>query len=283
MKKLLASVSLVAALSAPSFGPAFAQDETSGDTVLATVNGNEITVGHLIAMRQMLPPEYQQLPDEVLFDGMLEQLIQQQVLADEAEGNVTRSMELGLENERRAFLAAMYMDDVAMADLDEAELQAAYDAAYGEVEPTIEYNAAHILLEGQEDAENMLTELEAGADFAELAAEHSIGPSGPNGGALGWFTEGMMVPEFEAAVMALEAGEVSSPVQTQFGWHVVLLNETREQAAPALEDVRAELEESIRRARVDARLAELTAEAEIERAEVEIDPAMIRDLDLIAQ
>ncbi|MBY4894345.1 peptidylprolyl isomerase [Rhodobacteraceae bacterium N5(2021)] len=283
MKKLLASVSLVAALSAPSFGPAFAQDETSGDTVLATVNGNEITVGHLIAMRQMLPPEYQQLPDEVLFDGMLEQLIQQQVLADEAEGNVTRSMELGLENERRAFLAAMYMDDVAMADLDEAELQAAYDETYGAVEPTIEYNAAHILLEGQEDAENMLTELEAGADFAELAAEHSIGPSGPNGGALGWFTEGMMVPEFEAAVMALEAGEVSSPVQTQFGWHVVLLNETREQAAPALEDVRAELEESIRRARVDARLAELTAEAEIERAEVEIDPAMIRDLDLIAQ
>lgn len=279
MKKLLASVSLVAALAAP----AYADGHDSAETVLATVNGNDITVGHLIAMRQMLPAEYQQLPDEVLFEGMLEQLIQQQVLADEAEGNVTRSMELGLENERRAFLAAMYMDDVAMADLGDEELQAAYDEAYGSVEPTTEYNAAHILLEGQEDAENMLAELEAGADFAELAAENSIGPSGPNGGALGWFTAGMMVPEFEAAVFELEPGEVSAPVQTQFGWHVVLLNETREQAAPTLEDVRAELEEAVRRARVDARLEELTAAADVSRAEVEIDPAMIRNLDLIAE
>ncbi|GAB5447114.1 foldase protein PrsA [Gymnodinialimonas sp.] len=283
MKQLLASVSLVAALAAPSFGPALADGHASGDTVLATVNGSDITVGHLIAMRQMLPPEYQQLPDEILFEGMLEQLIQQQVLADEAEGNVTPSMQLGLENERRAFLAAMYMDDVAMADLSEEELQAAYDEAYGSVEPTVEYNAAHILLEGQEDAENMLAELGEGADFAELAAEHSIGPSGPNGGALGWFTEGMMVPEFEAAVLELEPGEVSSPVQTQFGWHIVLLNDTREQAAPTLEDVRAELEETIRRGRVDARLEELTETAEIERMDVEIDPALIRDLDLIAQ
>jgi peptidyl-prolyl cis-trans isomerase C len=283
MQKLLASVSLVAALAAPSFGPALADGHASSDTVLATVNGSDITVGHLIAMRQMLPAEYQQLPDEVLFDGMLEQLIQQQVLADEAEGNVTREMQLGLENERRAFLAAMFMDDIAMADLDEAELQAAYDEAYGSVEPTTEYNAAHILLEGEEDAENMLAELEEGADFAELAAEHSIGPSGPNGGALGWFTAGMMVPEFEAAVFDLEPGEVSAPVQTQFGWHIVLLNETREQAAPTLEEVRPELEETVRRARVDARLEELTAEAEITRAEVEIDPAMIRDLDLIAE
>lgn len=283
MKKLLASVSLVAALAASASVPAYADGHASADTVLATVNGSDITVGHLIAMRQMLPAEYQQLPDEVLFDGMLEQLIQQQVLAEVAEASVTRSMELGLENERRAFLAAMFMDDVAMADLGDEELQAAYDEQYGSVEPTTEYNAAHILLEGEEDAQNMLTELEEGADFAELAAEHSIGPSGPNGGALGWFTEGMMVPAFEAAVLELEPGEVSPPVQTQFGWHIVLLNETREQAAPGLDEVRAELEETIRRARVDARLEELTEAATIERAEVEIDPAMIRNLDLIAE
>ena len=279
MKMLFASVAMAAALAVP----AYADGHASAETVLATVNGNDITMGHLIAMRQMLPAEYQQLPDEVLFDGMLEQLIQQQVLAEAAEANVTSAMELGLENERRAFLAAMFMDDIAMADLSEDELQAAYDEAYGAVEPTVEYNAAHILVEGEEDAQNLLTALEEGADFAELAAENSIGPSGPNGGALGWFTEGMMVPEFEAAVMELEAGEVSPPVQTQFGWHVVLLNETREQAAPALDDVRAELEEQVRRARVDARLEELTAAAEIERPEVEIDPATIRNLDLIEQ
>ncbi|WP_044006204.1 peptidylprolyl isomerase [Jannaschia sp. CCS1] len=279
MKMLFASVAMAAALAAP----AFADGHDSAETVMATVNGHDITVGHLIAMRQMLPAEYQQLPDEVLFEGMLEQLIQQQVLADVAEANVTREMELLLENEQRALMAATYMDDIAMAELGEEELQAAYDEAYGEVEPTVEYNAAHILVEGEEDAQNLLTALGEGADFAELAAENSIGPSGPNGGALGWFTEGMMVPEFEAAVMELEPGEVSSPVQTQFGWHVVLLNETREQAAPTLDDVRPELEETIRRGRVDARLEELMAEAEIVRPETEVDPALIRNQDLIAE
>ncbi|HID67512.1 MAG TPA: peptidylprolyl isomerase [Roseibacterium sp.] len=270
---------MVAALAAP----AFADGHVGADTVLATVNGQDITIGHLIAMRQMLPGEYQQLPDEVLFDGMLEQLVQQQVLADAAEGNVTRQMELGLENERRAFLAAMYMDDVAMAELSEEELQAAYDATYGAIEPVVEFNAAHILLEGEEEAQAMITALAAGDDFAELAAEHSIGPSGPNGGALGWFTAGMMVPEFEEAVFALEAGEVSAPVQTQFGWHIILLSETREQAAPALEDVTEELEEGLRRARVDTRLEELTEAAEIDMVAIEVDAAMIRDLDLIAE
>jgi peptidyl-prolyl cis-trans isomerase C len=198
-------------------------------------------------------------------------------------GNVTRAMELGIENERRAFLAAMYLDDVAMAELTQEDLQAAYDEAYGSTESVMEFNAAHILVEGEEDAELLIAELVEGADFAELAAEHSTGPSGPNGGALGWFTAGMMVPAFEAAVIELQPGEVSSPVQTQFGWHIVLLNETREQAAPTLEEVSAQLEEDIRRARVDVRLEELTAQADIIRTEIEVDPALIRDIDLIAE
>ncbi len=280
MKMLFASVAMAATLAVP----AFADGHVSADTVLATVNGEEITLGHLIAMRQMLPAEYQQLPDEVLFDGMLEQLVQQQVLADAAEAEeVTRQMQLGLENERRAFLAAMYMDDVAMADLSEEELQAEYDAVYGATDPVVEFNAAHILLETEEEAQAMIDQLAEGADFAELAAEHSIGPSGPNGGALGWFTAGMMVPEFEEAVFALEPGEVSAPVQTQFGWHIVLLNETRDQAAPTLEEVGAELEEGLRRARVDARLEALTAEADIDRPELDIPAELIRNLDLIAE
>lgn len=280
MKMFFASVAMAAALAVP----AFADGHVGADTVLATVNGEEITLGHLIAMRQMLPAEYQQLPDEVLYDGMLEQLVQQQILADAAEGaEITPAMQLGLENERRAFLAAMYMDDVAMADLTPEDVQAEYDAVYGATEAVVEFNAAHILLETQEEAQSMIDQLAEGADFAELAAEHSIGPSGPNGGALGWFTAGMMVPAFEAAVFDLEAGEVSAPVETQFGWHVVLLNETREQAAPTLEEVSAELEEGLRRARVDTRLEELTAEAEVDRPEVEIDAALIRNLDLLAQ
>lgn len=280
MKRFLASAAVVALTAMPLA----AQDgEVGADTVLATVNGNEITVGHLVAMRQMLPQEYQELPAEVLFDGMLEQLVQQQVIADVAAEDMSTAMEFGLENERRAFLAANFIDQVAMAEISEEDLQAEYEAQYGSADPATEYNASHILVETEEEAQAVIDELAEGADFAELAAERSVGPSGPNGGQLGWFTAGMMVPEFEEAVFALEPGEVSEPVETQFGWHVILLSDTRAQEPPALEEVRAELLEGLRRARVDARVEELMSEAEIERPELDIDPSVIANNDLIEE
>ncbi|WP_416914762.1 MAG: peptidylprolyl isomerase [Roseicyclus sp.] len=277
MKKFLAT----AALSALVALPVGAQDAPTADTVLATVNGTDITLGHLIAMQQMLPPQYQELPDNVLFDGLLEQLVQQQILADVADDEMTARMELGLANERRAFLAAMLLDQIGMADLPEEEVQAEYDAQYGSAGSVTEFNASHILVETEEEAQALIAELGEGADFAELAQERSIGPSGPNGGQLGWFTAGMMVPTFEEAVFALSVGEVSAPVETQFGWHVILLNDTRDQAPPALEEVRAELEDGLRRARVDAAITELSAAAAVERPELDIDPSVIRNLDLI--
>lgn len=280
MKNILASVAVTALLALP----ATAQDAAAptADTVLATVNGTEITLGHLIAMQMMLPQQYQDLPDNVLFDGLLEQLVQQEVLASVAAEDITRRMELGLDNERRAYLAATLIDDIALAELPEEDVQAEYDAIYGSAGANTEYNAAHILVETEAEALEVLDALAEGADFAELAQERSIGPSGPNGGALGWFSAGMMVPSFEEAVFALSAGEVSPPVETQFGWHVVLLNETREQEAPGLEQVRAELEDGLRRARVDEAIGNLTAAADVVRPEIAIDPSTIRDLDLIA-
>lgn len=278
MKSLLTGVALSALFAAP----VLAQDVTA-DTVLAQVNGEDITVGHLIAMRAMLPEQYQQLPDEVLFDGMLEQLVQQQVIADVAETDMTAQMRLGLENERRAFLASMFLDDIASEAITEDDIVAEYDAVFGSAAPVTELNASHILVETEAEAEALIDQLAEGADFAELAQEFSTGPSGPNGGELGWFSAGMMVPEFEEAAFALDVGEVSAPVETQFGWHVLLLNDTREQEAPSLDEVRAQLEESLRRARVDARIADLTDGAQIEMTDVEIDASVIRNPDLLAE
>lgn len=279
MKKFLAS----AALSALMAVPASAQDSVTAGTVLATVNGSQITLGHMISMMGMLPAEYQSLPDNVLFDGLLEQLVQQQILASVAEGDLGLREQLGLENERRAFLAATLIDRIGGAPVTEEELQAEFEAQFASVGPVTEYNASHILVETQADAEAVIASLAEGADFAQLAEESSIGPSGPNGGELGWFTAGMMVPTFEEAVFALAVGEVSSPVETQFGWHVILLNDTREQAPPTLEDVRAELEDGLRRARIETAMQELTAAATVDRPEIQIDPSVIRDLDLLAQ
>ena len=267
-----------AALSALLITPAVAQD---AGTVLATVNGQDITLGHVIAATAALPEQYQALPNDMLLQGILEQLIQQEVVASMARDGLSGSMRIGLENEERAYIAAMALDAVAMADIPAEELQAEYDAQYGNVEPVTEYNASHILVETEEEAQALIAELGEGADFAELAQERSIGPSGPNGGQLGWFTAGMMVPTFEEAVFALSVGEVSAPVETQFGWHVILLNDTRDQAPPALEEVRAELEDGLRRARVDAAITGLSAAAAVERPELDIDPSVIRNLDLI--
>ena len=267
-----------AALSALLITPAVAQD---AGTVLATVNGQDITLGHVIAATAALPEQYQALPNDMLLQGILEQLIQQEVVASMARDELSGAMRIGLENEERAYIAAMALDAVAMADIPAEELQAEYDAQYGNVEPVTEYNASHILVETEEEAQALIEELEGGADFAALAQEHSTGPSGPNGGQLGWFTAGMMVPPFEEAVFALEVGEVSPPVQTRFGWHVVILNDTRDQAPPALEEVQDQLIEGLRQARVDSYLEEMSAAAAIERPEMELDPALIRDLDLL--
>ena len=262
--------------------PVQAQD-VDGSTVLATVNGTEITLGHMIAMQGRLPEQYRQLPDEVLYEGLLDQLIQQQVLADAAREDLGRADELALENEERAFLAGRMIDRAANAAVDDAALQAAYDETFGGAEPETEWNASHILVETEEAAAALAEEARGGADFAELARENSTGPSGPNGGSLGWFGTGMMVPEFEQAVQGLEPGDVSDPVQTQFGWHVVKLNETRQKDAPPLEAVRDQLAQQIQSTAVEAELTRLTDAAEVERAEVEIDPATIRETDLIAE
>ena len=276
MKRLLVSAAISLSLAAP----VAAQDAS---TVLATVNGTDITLGHLIAMRAMLPAQYQELPDEVLYNGMLDQLIQQEVVADSLRGSEDARTKLTMENEDRAFLASVAIDAIAFDTIADADVQALYDANFTDAGGDQEWNASHILVATEEEAQSLIDQLNDGADFVALAQEFSTGPSGPNGGALGWFGTGMMVPEFETAVAGLEAGEISAPVQTQFGWHVVKLNESRISAPPALEDVRADLEEELRRQRVDAYLAELTEAAEIARPEVEIDMSLIRNIDLLTQ
>jgi len=273
-RKFLAGVALATLM----ITPAMAQD---ADTVLATVNGSDITLGHVIVARSQLPEQYQALPDDVLLDAILEQLVQQEVVASAVAEDMSQAMQIGLENERRAYLAAMALDAVGNADVAEEDVQAEYDAQYGDAAPATEYNASHILVETEEEAQSLIEELEGGADFAELAQQNSTGPSGPNGGQLGWFSPGMMVPSFEEAVFELEVGEISAPVETQFGWHVVKLNETREQDAPALDQVRADLVEGLRVARVDAYIEDLSENAEIDRPELEIDAALIRDSALI--
>jgi len=137
-------------------------------------------------------------------------------------------------------------------------------------------------VETEEKALDLAEELAGGANFAALAQEHSTGPSGPSGGELGWFGAGVMVPEFAEAVAALEVGAVSEPVQTQFGWHVIKLNETRTKERPSLDEVRDELAETLRSQALDAHIARLEAESDIDRSGSEgMDAELINRFDLL--
>ncbi|MEO1797818.1 MAG: peptidylprolyl isomerase, partial [Pseudomonadota bacterium] len=129
---------------------------------------------------------------------------------------------------------------------------------------------------------SLITQLEEGADFAELAMEFSTGPSGPRGGELGWFGPGMMVAPFEEAVVALEPGGVSAPVQTQFGWHVITLNDLRVSPPPALSDVRADIVGQLQSERLEARMQEFMTSADITRVDG-IDPAALNSLNIFSQ
>ena len=252
------------------------------ETVVARVNGQEITLGHIIIARATLPQKYQQVSADILYGAILDQLIQQTTLEQSRTGDVPRLVHLQLENERRSLLAADAIEQIMSGAGGEADVQAAYDTKYASGFGADEFHAAHILVETEDEAKAIKADLDAGADFTETAKEKSTGPSGPGGGDLGWFGLGAMVPEFESAIVALVPGEISDPVQTQFGWHVVTLFEKRKSAAPELDEVRDELAGELQKNAVEDAIEDLTAKAEIERVEIEgLNPEVIRDLSLI--
>ncbi len=276
----LFSLALVVLLALPAAAGPTA--EPGADTVVARVNGETITLGHIIIARATLPQQYRQLPADVLYNAILDQLIQQTTLVQARTGDVPQQIRLQLENERRSLLAADEIELIMAGAGSEADVRAAYDARYSSGFGDDEFHAAHILVETEAEAKAIKAELDKGADFASIARQKSTGPTGPGGGDLGWFGLGAMVPEFEAAIIELETGAVSAPVQTQFGWHVITLKERRKSMAPDLETVREELIRELRAYAVETRIEELTVRADIERPVIKgFSPELILDLNLV--
>ena len=249
--------------------------EVDTTQVLATVNGTDITLGHVIVARRSLPEQFQGLPDDVLLPGLVDQLVQQTLLS-EALSAVPPSVEIQIENETRNLRAGAALRETLADAVTEEAVRAAYEERVAGVEPSTEYHASHILVESEEAAREAIAEIEGGADFADVARARSTGPSGPSGGDLGFFGEGMMVPPFEEAVKQLEPGEISEPVETQFGWHVIRLEETREAAAPAFETLAPEIATQLQGQAAESYLAELTEGADVTREPLEgIDPSVL--------
>lgn len=275
------TLALSAALAVALALPLRAADP-SADTVVATVNGTSITLGQMIALRESLPAQYLELPDQTLFDGILDQLIQQVALSQAVEKDLTRADTLKLENQRLGFLANLALDRTATAAASDEAVQKLYDEKYGKAPPAKEYRAAHILVPTEDEAKAIKEQLDKGGDFAAIAKEKSTDTgSGAAGGELGWFGLGMMVKPFEDAVVALKPGETSGPVKSDFGWHIVRLEETRDAQPPKLEDVKAELVGDLQQQAVESYVTDLTKAAAVTKTVEGMDPAILKYTSLI--
>ncbi|WP_312525430.1 peptidylprolyl isomerase [Paracoccus sp. (in: a-proteobacteria)] len=264
--------------------PVFAQAaEATADTVVAKVNGEDITLGQMIAMKDGMGEDaVANLPPVALWDLMLDQMIRQTAVGQKKADKLTARDTAVLELDRRAYLAGAVLEQVAASEPSDEELRAVYEKAFGaETAPKTEFHAAHILVKTEDEAKAIEADLAKGEDFGKLAEEKSTDQaSGPNKGELGWFQPEQMVAPFAEAVKTLKAGEISKPVETQFGWHVIKLIETRQLEAPKFEEVKDQLAVQVRRDRVEAEIQKSVADAKIEKTP-DLSPELLNKTDLL--
>ena len=275
---------ILAAYLAMVIPPALAENHIDASTVVATVNGTEITLGHMILLHEGLPAQYQSFPDDQLFQSIVEQLIQQTLLSQISENADSLRIQLTIDNDRRMMRASQAVEFISSQAIAEDDIVAAYQEKFVNAQLPSEFNASHILVETEESAINLIEKVKEGADFAQLAREYSTGPSGSNGGQLGWFQKGMMVPPFEEAIIAMEKGTISGPVKTDFGWHVIKLNNVRALSAPPLEQVRDALFAELQQKAVLQRISHLQDNSDIARTDLgKFDTGVLKDSNLLGQ
>lgn len=255
--------------------------KVDASTVVATVDGTDITLGEMIALRSQLPAQYQKLPDDVLFKGILDQIEQQTLLQKSMEGKMTKRDELALANSERAFVASLALQGIQKDAVTPEAIKAAYDAKYKDFKPATEYHAAHILVKTEKEANDIKAKLDRGVDFAELAKKYSTDGSAQNGGDLGWFKADMMVKPFADAVEKMKVGTVAGPVKTQFGWHLIKLEGTRPSKAPSLQEETPQIARDLQQAAVKEALSKLKDGAKITEDVKGIDPSMLKDESLL--
>lgn len=282
--RLLRTICLAALLgAAPTLG-SFAQEAAAPaaiapETVVATVGGEPITEADLSFAAEDLAQDLAQMPAGERRAFLLRVLIDMKVMAGAAKEAGMDQTELFAQRlnylKERALRRAYFADAIA-GQVTEDAIRADYDKFVAEFQPAEEVRARHILVETNEEADAIKAELDAGGDFATIAQEKSIDPgSGANGGDLGFFAKGMMVPEFEAAAFALaNPGDVSAPVQSQFGFHIIKLEEKRQSQPPAFEQVAPQIQQQVLMRVFNEKVEELMSGVTIDVTDPELKAAM---------
>ncbi len=231
---------------------------------IAEVNGKYISKTSFEMLKQQIAQRGQPIPDEQLID----ELVRMELLVQEAENKkLAESPEIAnqMEMMRRSMLSqAAVKDYIDSHPVTDEELKAEYEKLIS-AKGSSEYKARHILVKTEDEAKKIIAELKAGAKFEDLAKKKSTGPSASRGGDLGWFAPERMVPPFSEAVIALENGKFTAePVQTQFGWHIILREDSRQKTPPAFDEVKDRLKASLQRQKIQNYLESLRKQAKVE-------------------
>ncbi len=235
-------------------------------TVIARVNSDKITQEEVDAQLQGVPAELIEQQGEELKARVLNNLVEQSLLIQAAkkEGiEADASFKEQMDEVRKQLLTRMVLQKkVDQAASDDA-LMALYDLEKEKyAQPQLK--ARHILVKTEDEAKSLIKKLEGGADFAKLATENSTGPTKDRGGDLGWFRPADMVPEFSNAVKEMTKGEFGkTPIQTQFGWHVVMLEDTKAPEAPTFDELKPILKQRVTQVTIEGYLNELRQKADI--------------------
>jgi peptidyl-prolyl cis-trans isomerase C len=237
----------------------------SKEDAVAVVNGIYISKDSLTTLEAEIAQRSrgQSFPKEQLID----ELIQRELLVQDAvqkQLDKTAEFTERLETIRKSLLSQVAVQNYLKSNtITDEELKAEYDKNASKA--GAEYKARHILVKTEDEAKQIIVELNKGADFVELAKTKSTGPSGPQGGDLGWFTADQMVGPFSEATIALKDGKYTTePVQTKFGWHIILKEGTREQTPPTFESVKEQIRPALQRQKMQAFLDNLRSQAKVE-------------------
>ncbi|MGE0230835.1 MAG: peptidylprolyl isomerase [Flavobacteriaceae bacterium] len=236
------------ALAVVTIPGALAQDKAA-EKVVATVNGIEITEAQVAAAIADLAKALANRPPDEVRRYVITYLIDMELMskrAREAGLDESEDYKARLDYLEKKALLELYLDKVGKDATSDEAAKKLYDDLVKKIEPETEVHAAHILVETEEEAKDIRKQLAGGADFAVLAKEKSKDPgSGPDGGDLGFFTKDAMVPEFAETAFSLEPGAISDPVKSQFGWHIIRVEEKREKAPPTFEEVKPQILEMV--------------------------------------
>lgn len=262
-----AAVAAVAAIAAGGF-IRIATAEEKLDTVVAKVNGHAITEADMRFAENELGGELANLPPDVKRRALAEYLIDNALFADAAETakiTATPEFEQQMGYLKRRVLRELYFEKTLKGTVSLDEAKKIYADKIAQMKPEEEIQARHILVDSEDKAKELRAKIVAGGDFAQLAKENSTDTgSKDQGGVLGYFGHGQMVPEFEAAAFRLEKGEISEPVHTNYGWHIIKIDDRRKKEPPAFDTVKDTIINSLVVRKAQDQATEMRSKAQLE-------------------